>query len=369
MLQPFCNSTLLVLRTFSFQFKVKEGAMAPKQSKADTDKTVKGGKRKAEDMKEAIEDKAPEAGPAPERINRGQCSAMLTLLKYRSDPDKNKKGLLLHESQKALQVYAQLPMGSKPNFIRDFELGKKTGNMSFVNTYSETIENSKVEVSTVSKQFLNGSQILRLNGLEPKDYNDAKQDKLLEHLLSEAESKFSYAREMEENKEFAELTKYKYWFDQGEKVEVRKKESDTFNIAGGVDKKALDNMVSAGSSGDKGIIKIENPLAPKLKDAMGALKSAKSLLEKKWNEGQDLLATTIGIPSQEEKTTVKDFPVALKVVNVFVDELRVFIAKMDKIKVPDVVQQNVDEAEKKKALAMIHLDSYKEKLRNLKLVL
>jgi hypothetical protein len=337
--------------------KSKEQKQVEKAEKVEKDK---GTKRKPE---EEVEEETK-----VDKIDRGQCSAMLTLLKYRSDPEKNKKGHLLTESQRALEVYKGLPDGKKPAFIKDYELNKKSGNMNFVNTYVEMVENVKEETTTLLDNMMNMAQILRANGLEPKDYDHGKQEQLLEHLLSESEKKFEYKRTVEENDAFPELSKYRYVVDQGQKLEKKRREVDSFNITGDVDKKALENMLSAGSSTDC-VIKIENPLSPKLKELVAALKSAKALLERRYNEGSDLYATCVGVDEHMEKKAVQEFGPTLKLVNKFIDELRLFIAKMDKIKVPDVLQSDVDEAEKKKALASVHVDSFKEKTRYLKAVL
>jgi hypothetical protein len=350
--------------------------MAPKkvaQVEKAAEKASKVNKRKAAAVEDAPAPVVPDGDAVSkgdgDKVDRAACSGMLTLLKYRSDPEKNRKGTLLSESQKALEVYKALPDGKKPQFIRDYEANKKSGNMNFVNTYKETVENVKEDTNTLLDQMLNRAQILRANGLDPKDYNDAKQEKLLEHLLSEAEAKFEYSRTVNENKDLPELSKYRYIVDQGRKIEKKRKETDSFNINGTVSGKALENMMSGSSASGEAVVKVENPLSPKLKEIMTALKSAKSLLEKKYNEGSDLYATCVGVKEHEEKTAVKQYAPALKLVNTFIDELRLFIAVMDKVKVPDVLQSHVDDAEKKKALAVVHVDSFKEKTRHLKAVL
>ena len=65
---------------------------------------------------------APAEGAKVPKVNldRGAVSGMLTQLKYAANPESNKKGTFLFESQKALAAYRAMPDGQKPAFLKEY---------------------------------------------------------------------------------------------------------------------------------------------------------------------------------------------------------------------------------------------------------
>ena len=73
---------------------------------------------------------APKTASKGEGMDPTAVSRMLGLLKYRSDPDKNKKGQDMEEAKVGLEVYNTLTWQEKNKFLDEFELagrGKKKG--------------------------------------------------------------------------------------------------------------------------------------------------------------------------------------------------------------------------------------------------
>ena len=72
-------------------------------------------------------------------------SRMLGLLKYRSDPDNNKKGQDMDEAKIGLEVYSTLTSNEKKRFLDEFELsgrGKRKGSLGFALSYKKSISDT-----------------------------------------------------------------------------------------------------------------------------------------------------------------------------------------------------------------------------------
>ena len=77
---------------------------------------------------------APKTASKGEGMDPTAVSRMLGLLKYRSDPDKNKKGQDMEEAKIGLEVYSNLTSSEKKKFLDEFEKsgrGKNKGSLGF----------------------------------------------------------------------------------------------------------------------------------------------------------------------------------------------------------------------------------------------
>ena len=80
------------------------------------------GLKSKEQSKEQVNDQGKEPA-APKTASKGEgmdptaVSRMLGLLKYRSDPDKNKKGQDMEEAKIGLEVYSTLNSNEKKRFL------------------------------------------------------------------------------------------------------------------------------------------------------------------------------------------------------------------------------------------------------------
>ena len=74
-------------------------------------------------------------------------SAMLSMMKYRADPTKNKSGHGLQEAQEALAVYQALSLAEKKEFLNDFEKSGKgrQKNFAFALGYKRVISETHTE--------------------------------------------------------------------------------------------------------------------------------------------------------------------------------------------------------------------------------
>ena len=118
---------------------------------------------------------------APKTASKGAAmdptavSRMLGLLKYRSDPDKNKKGQDMEEAKIGLEVYSTLTSNEKKRFLDEFELsgrGKRKGSLGFALSYKKSISDTNTRELSSVEDFYTMPQIVDFNGLRWGDYDE-----------------------------------------------------------------------------------------------------------------------------------------------------------------------------------------------------
>ena len=123
-------------------------------------------------------------------------SRMLGLLKYRSDPDKNKKGQDMEEARIGLEVYNTLTWQEKNKFLDEFELagrGKKKGSLAFALSYKKTIsDTSTKEISSV-EDFYTMPQIMDFNGLRWGDYDEKDAVVIAKQFIADNKAEFPHS--------------------------------------------------------------------------------------------------------------------------------------------------------------------------------
>ena len=88
---------------------------------------------------------APKRASKDEGMYPTAISRMLGLLKYRADPERNKKGQDMEEAKIGLEVYSTLTSNEKKRFLDEFELsgrGKRKGSLGFALSYKKSISDT-----------------------------------------------------------------------------------------------------------------------------------------------------------------------------------------------------------------------------------
>ena len=85
---------------------------------------------------------------------KGEISKMLAFLKYRSDPEKNKKGEGLQEAKDALETHQSLARDSsmKQEFLSKFFASGKN-NLKWVSSFTSTTTRETTERETSLENF------------------------------------------------------------------------------------------------------------------------------------------------------------------------------------------------------------------------
>ena len=133
---------------------------------------------------------AGDTSSAPVKIepDTGKTTRMINFLRYRSDPELNKKGVDLKEASDALNVYKSLDANEKRRFVEEFSqsgLNKKSGNWKWITGYKKTLNKELSDTTTVVEQWLTAPQIFKLVGLDYADFEPEKAAELLEVMLKD----------------------------------------------------------------------------------------------------------------------------------------------------------------------------------------
>ena len=168
------------------------------------------------------------AAPPPKQQGNNQASAsnmgmdpksvskMINFLKYRADPDKNKKGEGQAEAKAALSLYEGMGNAEKASFLTAFMESNpgKTKNWKFVTSYSKTVSVQEGDSVGVVSDFMMGPKILELNGLKWSDHGEQAPE-LLKEILADNAQEHGYEPQGKIHPSIPLLSKYFYVHSTG----------------------------------------------------------------------------------------------------------------------------------------------------------
>lgn len=112
--------------------------MGPKKVDAKAKAAAKKAAEKTTDADQGVAGHVSNHSAKGEGMDPAAVSRMLGLLKYRSNPETNKKGEDIEEAKQGLEIYQGLAASEKKQFLEEFETqgrGKKKGSLGFVLSY------------------------------------------------------------------------------------------------------------------------------------------------------------------------------------------------------------------------------------------
>ena len=231
------------------------------------------------------------------KMDPKEVTKMLNFLRYRGDPEKNKKQDGLNEAQEALKTYEGLGNDAKASFLSSFQLANpgKTKNWNFVTSYSKTVVADDSDSVGQLSDFFTGPKILELNGLRWGDFTPEEADKVLQELLRENVEQHGYQPQSSPNDRMPILSKYFYIHSTGRqqtktvsnKEQWEKKTTDKDIVMA-----TLTDSTSSSSSGSGGgaQVKVENPKYAQFKEKLGLLQGSGTSLMKCEQQGDVLLS-------------------------------------------------------------------------------
>ena len=179
---------------------------------------------------------APKTASKGEGMDPTAVSRMLGLLKYRSDPDNNKKGQDMDEAKIGLEVYITLTSTEKKRFLDEFELsgrGKRKGSLGFALSYKKSISDTHTRELSSVEDFYTMPQILDFNGLRWGDYDEKEAVVIAKQLIADNKQEFGHSEEDKIHPKLHILSKFFYVKSGGmtkrrkiEKIEMITKETE-----------------------------------------------------------------------------------------------------------------------------------------------
>lgn len=128
------------------------------------------------------------------------------------------------------------------------------------------------------------NQILKHNGIEPKDVSDP--DELCAQLIKDSEALFEYKADKREHRTIPLLTTWLYKFEEATAHRTTNEDKATLSGGGEADK-ALKILVDKASIG----VKVENPEHRKVVQKLQVLRDAQKALGKLSTSAQEVLST------------------------------------------------------------------------------
>ena len=292
---------------------------------------------------------APKTASKGEGMDPNAVSRMLGLLKYRSDPDKNKKGQDMEEARIGLEVYSTLAWQEKKKFLDEFELagrGKKKGSLAFALSYKKTIsDTSTKEISSV-EDFYTQPQIMDFNGLRWGDYDEKDAVKIAKQLIEDNKQEFGHSEEDKIHPKLQILSKFFYARSGGlrKRRKIEKSEEITKEIENekeivklGMEGKLSienDDPTGASSSTDvKSNVKEEVPGKASFLNKIGLLRAALLQLNRLSSSGGALQAKFAVAARADTALTAKhkDLEKAMGAMNKFKDHVQLMIAELESL--------------------------------------
>ena len=195
--------------------------MAPKKAAAAK---AKAGDTKGEEVAAADASKGSSHNAKGDGMDPAAVSRMLGLLKYRANPDTNKKGQDMDDAKAGLELYQGLAAAEKKQFLQEFESngrGKKKGSLGFVLSYKKKFSQEHTQEVATEENFFTLAQILEMNGLRWGDFKKEQAIAIGLQLVEDNKEEFGHDGSVKKHAKMDFLDKY-YYIKQGGLVKKRK---------------------------------------------------------------------------------------------------------------------------------------------------
>jgi hypothetical protein len=171
---------------------------------------------------------------------------------------------------------------------------------------------------------LNSSQIFRLNGFEPKDFDGPEAERMLKLLIKQSEDLNGYTSDCKEHPSEPRLNLYFYVHNQGIKKSEGSSETNNFSSTSAVNKSLAKSIQDA--AGDPAI-KFENEHILKVKEQSVVVNSGKKTLQGLISQLADLVADLKAKKVENTKGLTEEVNLALAEATNFVGSLRDIAAR------------------------------------------
>ena len=290
---------------------------------------------------------APNTSCKGEGMDPTAVSRMLGLLKYRSDPCKNKKGQDMEEARIGLEVYSTLTSNEKKKFLDEFEQagrGKRKGSLGFALSYQKTISDTNTKEISSVEDFYTMPQIMDFNGLRWGDYDEKDAVAIAKQIIADNKQEFGHSEEDKIHPKLQILNKFFYVKSGGlrksrkiEKSEEITKETENEKeiVKLGMEGKLSiesDDQTGASSSTDvKSNVKEEVPGKASFLNKIGLLRAALLQLNKLSSSGGALQAKFAVAARADTALTAKhkELEKAMGALNKFKDGVQLKIAELE----------------------------------------
>ncbi len=174
------------------------------------------------------------------------------------------------------------------------------------------------------------NEILRLNGFDPYQHEKKEAAKILEALLSEAETEHKYERQ-EQKHEVPALCRWYYVHEKGVEKSKGSSSKDIWKMQANPNKRAIKEFESTASIEEQ---KERNPQYLEYRSEVKSLKQAMTIMQKKYTQAKDLNAKLSKLNDKDkENMAIRDqLAKALAIFDSYLDSLRLFFVESEEVR-------------------------------------
>jgi len=320
--------------------------------KAEKRASSAAGEKPSKKAKDAVDVTAEEETETTCGTTKEAIQGVINVLKYRADPNKNKKGKDLEESHKLLEHYRGIQTTEdRANFIRKFqELGivklhDKLGLQDQAEDYDDKQE--KVNV-----HHRNWRYIFKAEGLDPKDYDGGEAeggdlDEMLNKLLDRNAKENGYTKGMKEGDDKEtdrDLVRWLYVDNKGTDFSKGHRNSQTFKKKGEADlTTAQEQRALEGVKKNAVSIKLEFQAYNKLVLKLNVIKSGKARIVGLKNKIEEI-KVGLKIKAARDKayqSKVDSTQETLEKITIFVDKITENVLTWGAVTKDDKIEEGV----------------------------
>ena len=250
-------------------------------------------------------------------MDKKEVAKMLGYLKYHKGSNET--------AAKALDTYNGLAPSEKRSFLAQFAKNEK--DLSWTHTFSDSTTVSTGDVSKIKERWFNRNEILRMNALDNAEMTEQEKDALCQSLIDQSHQEFDHAVQTAEHPNKL-LTKFFYRKALGSDNVTSTTKSSSLQMS--TTGQSLGQLALQSEPSPSVSIKIECPITATVKKYLVTLRTGKSALERKLNEGRDLEAALTIKCGKDAALTSKlaEVTMAMSRLDQFLAELRAILAEV-----------------------------------------
>ncbi len=309
-------------------------------------------------------------------MDRDELSKVLNTLKYHASSNSKSSAEFKSQARAALDAYQALPADSKSSFLTKFTQNRK--DLSWVKSFQSSHGETNKKVDSHFEGWVNRHQLLKMNGFNPTDFAPKDLDALVQDILKLAADQFKYEPKVAEHPNPL-LVQDEYKMIQGKNVKHTTFDNTTLkdDINGDAPRffrsilQALGDGASGSSSTDPSAVKVQSPELVKIRAKQVLLKSGKTSLGKRLNEGRDISAD-LAIKQAKNPALgvhIVELKRALDEMETFLARLRVLVAHIDAMDEGSPTEGVFSNIEDHETTMNAHLDGSKLMYKRLRALL
>lgn len=220
-------------------------------------------------------------------------------------------------------------MEKKRNLIAKYKAEGGIKNLAWVTTYVEKAKDLEITDNHVKKGFMLASEILKLNGFAPGQFDSKTEEKILQGLLKDCYQQFGIDQQnpefalKQEHPEVPQLNKF-WYMKLLQSTTDRNVFESSMDLQMDLQSSGLNKALSSGASSStgEGVVKVENQPLLDLKQELTIVQSMKTSVEKEFQKAETLWKDLKAEDKDECRVVLTNMEPVFTEVNTFLQKIR-----------------------------------------------